>query len=204
MIHFLRDGVHKYEIFWRREHRDHEGDRRQGARRAWNPEAEPGAVVSIPVERVPARHSERSVVRRLSFGTVASALGFLEHVSTNPLGRLTLRTLLGKAGVGYTVGRSDDGHVSRAVASRLVSGELVVLVVEGDRLPGSLSVPEILTLPVIPERRGSPGRSTPQGAPQESTLPPEADPVAIADVLKAAARDGVPFCEECMRSPRTT
>jgi hypothetical protein len=204
MIHVLRDGSRKYEIFWKHEGPfGYQGARVHDARLLGAPTAEPGAISSSPVPRVPARHGKRAVVHHLEFLTMASALGFLRRFATHPFGGMTFRTLLGKAGSRSAVRRFDDQIVLRAIASHLVSGELLVYVVDSDRLPGSLSVPEIHSAPVLPERRRSPGRSTSPAPPQESTLPSEADPVAIADVLKAAARGGVPLCEECMRDAQT-
>jgi hypothetical protein len=40
----------------------------------------------------------------------------------------------------------------------------------------------------------------PAATPVDSTFPPDLDAAAIASVLADAARDGVPFCEECMKA----
>jgi hypothetical protein len=45
----------------------------------------------------------------------------------------------------------------------------------------------------------APSAPTPP-TPGYSTFPPGLDALAVAQVLKDAARDGVPFCEECMKS----
>jgi hypothetical protein len=40
----------------------------------------------------------------------------------------------------------------------------------------------------------------PAPAPAYSTFPPDLDAAAVAQALADAARDGVPFCEECMKA----
>jgi hypothetical protein len=50
----------------------------------------------------------------------------------------------------------------------------------------------------LEERRGSAGRA--EQSPDVSLVPNDAELVAIAAVLKAAAQDGVPFCEECAKA----
>jgi hypothetical protein len=54
-----------------------------------------------------------------------------------------------------------------------------------------------------PRKRTTASASTPTPSPADTqTFPSNFDAVAAAKVLKEAAKDGVPFCEECMKAAR--
>jgi hypothetical protein len=50
----------------------------------------------------------------------------------------------------------------------------------------------------LEERRQAPAPTA--GGPDAPTFPPDIDPEAIAEAQRAAASQGVPFCEECLKA----
>lgn len=90
------------------------------------------------------------------------------------------------------------GPLVDVVARRLLSGELAVQWRRRERI----IVREPEAARPAPARAPTPVWSAPAApsAPDYSTFPPELDAAAIAQTLVAAARDGVPFCEECRKA----
>lgn len=148
------------------------------------------------------------------------------------LAMYALRRLLGEDGLEMAIAKLDDREVvARAAQSigwgRLRVGRLaapsVARAAPGIGLPG-IRAPGMPSSPT--DRRathvGGPsvGRSASAGAPEaqravnpaaptprvtvpdEATFGPDVDGATLAATLRAAAEDGVPFCEECERRRR--
>jgi hypothetical protein len=116
------------------------------------------------------------------------------------LGRL--RGIAAELAEGIELSRCDEHQLADLLCAALI----------GDRLRLGWQALPVLR-PLIPVRRPSSGAPTPpatnrtrEAAPAaaaataESTLGADVDVAAMVDSLQRAARDGVPFCEECTRT----
>jgi hypothetical protein len=68
--------------------------------------------------------------------------------------------------------------------------------------PAAAAAPAAPAPPAAPPRSSSAAAAAPPTAPSTSALSPDLDVAAMVRVLTEAARDGVPFCEECERARR--
>jgi hypothetical protein len=131
------------------------------------------------------------------------ALEWLRRFQNDRLVMSELRATLSAAGANTTLW-PDDRRVLEEVAARLSSGEFhvcaessypfhtaVATVTPPD--PDAETAAEVLK---APPPSPAPAPPAPEPAP-ESTLSQNADAAKIAEVMKQAAQDGTPFCEEC-------
>jgi hypothetical protein len=97
--------------------------------------------------------------------------------------------------------RWGDEGLLRQIGDGVAKGRLLLYEWRPQRGGGGTNQDETPALaPAFPlEERRSPA-SRPEQSPDVSVFPDDAELVAIADVLKAAAEDGVPFCEECAKA----
>jgi hypothetical protein len=130
-----------------------------------------------------------------------SALHFLRRFCSDPLARANMRTLFAEQLPGRSLVRSSDDDVIRDLAGELVAGRVRVwysAVEQTSTGTGPTAAP-----PPPPPTAGAPLRpaapATPLPQPEETDFSPDLDIAAIAAVLKEAALDGVPFCEECLK-----
>jgi hypothetical protein len=94
----------------------------------------------------------------------------------------------------------DDAGVLEHVAQKLKSGELLVWGRKwGFAGMTSAKAEPKYAPPFDPAERKKYQPDAPKSEPEEG-FPDSADLVAIADVMKQAAQEGVPFCEECERA----
>lgn len=113
-----------------------------------------------------------------------------------------LRAMALQLADGTDLSRCDDHHVADHIASACESGRLVVGSGSGAPTMYKL-VPALAPAPPPPAPAPAPAprSSAPSPPPMaESTFSPDLDVDAMVAVLQQAARDGVPFCEECEKA----
>ncbi len=143
---------------------------------------------SIPtgLVRIALRGESDANYRRLTFEDEAGFRDAAELLTEHPESARQLREL--------------GGHFSANLAAwtteQLRSGALKML--WRRREPLSRAQPEAAPAPP-PPRRAAPAPPSPP-TPAYSTFPADLDAAAVANSLKAAAEEGVPFCEECMKA----
>ncbi len=94
---------------------------------------------------------------------------------------------------------TDDKLIER-IAELLSIGFLHAHATHESLTPGALDQPSS-DAPVEHRRIPSPRMPREVAVPEEAnSLPQNADEAAIAEALKTAAANGIPFCEECMRA----
>jgi hypothetical protein len=126
--------------------------------------------------------------RRLAFATPEAAVECARRLAEHPGAVAQLRELGGIAGV----------RLATSTAAELRAGTLKIL--WRRREPIAIGATPAAPPPSqAPRRTVAPSSPTPP-TPEYSTFPPGLDALAVAQVLKDAARDGVPFCEECMKA----
>jgi len=156
--------------------------------------SKPGAAdeatwpASIPngLVRIALRGESDANYRRLTFEDEAAFSEAAELLTEHPESARQLRELGGQ----YSV------DLAGWTAEQLRSGALKLL--WRRREPLSEAEPEAAP-PPPPRRPAAPAPSSPP-TPAYSTFPADLDAVAVANSLKAAAENGVPFCEECMKA----
>jgi len=147
------------------------------------PVADSAGVVLI------ARASEDDAgYRRLEVATHDVARELAERLAEHPAAARTLADLSGVSGI----------RLAAWTAEELQAGRLKILWRKRTQLVLG-AIPAAAPPPVTPRRTPAPAAPS-LPTPQYSTFPPDADAAAIARVLQDAARDGVPFCEECMKA----
>ena len=112
---------------------------------------------------------------------------------------------------GYALGLSDGTELSRLDGAQL-KDHLAAAMMAG-RLDAALGTPVVLRVltqtarPAAAASPSAPAASSPRAASAaapapaaETTFGPDLDVVAQVAVLVQAARDGVPFCEECAKA----
>jgi hypothetical protein len=129
--------------------------------------------------------------RRLVFKTREEAAAAAVRLTKHPFASAELRQLSGV----------NDHQLAVWTSVQLYVGGLKILV--RDESGGSVAAP-------VSTRRASPRRSPlppPRNAarssrqsPAYSTFPADFDAGLVAEQLKQAAKEGVPFCEECMKA----
>jgi hypothetical protein len=94
----------------------------------------------------------------------------------------------------------DESDVQTLIAAQLSQGLLRVYRPKREIVRASLSAePDVG--PAFPlDARASAPAPSPSPVPEGSTFPNDADLAAIAEVQKAAAALGIPFCEECAKA----
>lgn len=126
--------------------------------------------------------------RRLVFTTRETADECARRLAEHPGAVAQLRELGGIAGV----------QLPTWTAAELDTGSLKIL--WRRRQPIVIGATPAAPRPSqAPRRTVAPSSPTPP-TPEYSTFPPGLDALAVAQVLKDAAKDGVPFCEECMKA----
>jgi hypothetical protein len=143
---------------------------------------------------VPARRTGRASAdghrrERVRFGDPGSAASLLQRAASRG-GAGDLRVLLGGSAAGEAIRRLSDAEVVRELAKLVVAGDVVVL-----------SRPDVV-------RYGR--RTGEQEAEAVEYIGPRTEPEVVepaelsgpdqAEALRAAAREGVPFCEECAKA----
>jgi len=144
---------------------------------------------STPTGRVRIARREESDdnYRRLKLDEEVAAREAAQRLAEHPAAARQLRELGGLHAV----------DLATWTAGQLQSGALKILWRRREPLTEAV---EPAAPPPPPTRRpAAPGPSSPP-TPAYSTFPPGIDAAAVAQVLKAAAQDGVPFCEECMKA----
>jgi hypothetical protein len=124
--------------------------------------------------------------RHLTFKALSHARQAATRLASHPVIGERLRELSARTGAGQ-VGW---------LAEQLHTGRLEVL--------WRLREPPIRPQAAAPVRPPAPAPraipTTRSAAAPDSTFPPDLDAAAVAQSLKNAAADGVPFCEECMKA----
>ena len=131
-----------------------------------------------------------------------SALHFLRRLCSDPLARANIRTVFADQLPGRSLVRSSDDDVIRDLAWELVAGRVRVWYSAAEQAStgtGPTAAPAQPPPPAAraPRQPAAPSAALPQ--PEETDFSPDLDIAAIAAVLKDAALDGVPFCEECLK-----
>jgi hypothetical protein len=122
-----------------------------------------------------------------------AAVQFLNGFRADPVAMATFRRQVSKE-IGASAAKLSDEQVIQSLARMLVVGEFVVALPERQRHRDPLELRE----PVA--AASAPRSSTPaEVVEDEPTFQHDHDAVMQAAVLIAAARDGVPFCEECAK-----
>jgi hypothetical protein len=94
----------------------------------------------------------------------------------------------------------DESDVQQVIAARLVQGLWRVHRPVRELVRAALAA-EPDAGPAFPlDARSSPPAPSASPVPEGSTFPSDADLAAIAEVQKAAAALGIPFCEECAKA----
>lgn len=112
-------------------------------------------------------------------------------------GHTRLRLALAELGLDDALSRLDEHQVAALVTPALVSDRL--------RLGGPAQAPTLLAQGTKPQAAAPAPAPAAARAPAAAPAPapaaaPELDVAAMVQVLLDAARDGVPFCEECARA----
>jgi hypothetical protein len=136
--------------------------------------------------RLARREESDANYRRLAFEDEAAARDAADRLAEHPVSARQLRELGGHFSV----------DLAAWTAERLRSGALKIL--WRRREPLSEAEPEAAP-PPQPRRPAAPAPSSPP-TPAYSTFPADLDAAAVANSLRAAAQQGVPFCEECMKA----
>jgi hypothetical protein len=144
--------------------------------------ATPGGVVRI------ARPDESDAgYRRLLFETPDEARDAARRLVDDSAAAAQLSDLSGFGGI----------RLFAWTAERLEAGDLRILWRRRERI----TIAEAPTAAPPPAPRRTPAPARPSApTPAYSTFPAGIDAAAIAQVLQAAAQDGVPFCEECVKA----
>lgn len=124
--------------------------------------------------------------RRLEVANGGAARELAERLAEHSAAARTLADLSGVSGI----------RLAAWTAEELQAGRLKILWRKRTQLVIGVTP---AAAPAAPRRTPTPVSSSPP-TPQYSTFPPDIDAAAIARVLQDAARDGVPFCEECMKA----
>ena len=126
--------------------------------------------------------------RRLEFATADDARKAVLRLLEEPAVDARLHAMCGLTG----------GPLITWTSQQLHAGTLKLLWRKRARVAYATAA---ATAPATPPPRSRPSRPPPSTpSPQYSTFPPDLDAAAVAAVLKDAARDGVPFCEECRKA----
>lgn len=125
--------------------------------------------------------------RRLEFPTPEASREIAARLAEQRAAAVQLVALSGLSG----------DRLTEWAARQFYEGGLKILWRRRERF--TLSEAPAAAAPPAPRRTPSPA-SPSQPSPVYSTFPPGLDALAVAQVLKNAARDGVPFCEECMKA----
>lgn len=140
----------------------------------------------------------RNEFQIVEFPDEPSARRWLADLRQDPLAVTRLRAMLAEDSPRFHLNRLGDEEVFAVLSRLLCRGELQA-VVRRDALiggPSAESPPEAVQ--AAPEK---PVRTPPPGPePEASTFEADHDAAAQADVLRAAAEEGVPFCEECAQA----
>jgi len=126
--------------------------------------------------------------RRLEVATRDEARKLAERLAEHPAVARALADLSGVSAI----------RLAAWTAEELQAGRLKILWRRRTKLVVG-ATPAEAPAPVAPRRTPAPISSSPP-TPHYSTFPPDVDAAAIARALQDAAKDGVPFCEECMKA----
>jgi hypothetical protein len=125
------------------------------------------------------------------------ALSWLTRFQNDPAVMSDLRNLLGAS-------ITDPQTILQQIAGKLSSGEIYVCMESCGpvSLTAEATEAQEQVEPDLSQMRAQSSPAPPPAPPPapESTLGPATDAAATAQVLKDAARDGVPFCEECEKA----
>ncbi len=140
-------------------------------------------------------------------GDPVSARQWLGRYIGDDAAMARLRLLAGNADAEATPLSLDDQALADQLAARIASGAIRVC---GARQAPALyavsSTPAAAAAPAAPSPSPSStapaaaAPATPAPAAADTTFGSSMDPAAMAATLREAARDGVPFCEECARA----
>ena len=147
--------------------------------------------------------------RCLCFRSREDARTYLRRFTGRPDVVRQLRAILGQES--FSVGRLADHEVVDQCAARLAQRRLCVVLAEAavasTHQATGIARRDVVRAAPPPSRPAAPRPAA--GRPQAVAQPPaQADPLARIDhdaqaaVLVRAARDGVPFCEECEKAGR--
>ena len=144
----------------------------------------------------------------LSFFNEHAALAWLHRFRSDPMAMMKLRLLAATTVSAITVSHgNDDDRMIEALAFKLLHGSLHVAPIFSRDVCG-MSQPTAAAS-VTPSSPPPQQASSPPPSPQKTApvVPPDPDTfssaldaASTAAVLCAAAKNGVPFCEECARA----
>jgi hypothetical protein len=146
---------------------------------------------------------------RLEFRDRPAAAGFLRWLAAEPGMLATLRSIHAAVGASGATHRLDDRAVLEQVALWLGTPSLEVAV--GYHLLPVVTTSTYEPLATPEDSRPREDRPAPVAFPtytrRREPAPPEQDPLVLAmlirqqvETLRRAARDGIPFCEECEKA----
>lgn len=142
----------------------------------------------------------------LQFFAHDEAVRWLQGLAADPGALVDIRQALANCGDNPALWRTNSQSAIDQLATLLVAGrvrvcgEPVKTTAPQARRPASASTAGPSTaIPIGAAIRSSPKPAAPS-LPVEEAPPAELDVAAMVETLQAAARDGVPFCEECARA----
>jgi hypothetical protein len=153
----------------------------------------------------------RSADRILTFRDRGSALDLLHHLAADSLCRQALRGALGEVSLSGPLIRMRDREVLDQLAWRLVAGSLRIAVRLGPRptcarssaAPPAPPAPPPGVTYLAPPREEPPPPGAPPAPDGDPPLPEWMDLRKLVAVMRRAARDGYPYCEECAKAGRS-
>jgi hypothetical protein len=140
----------------------------------------------------------------LRAGDASAARRWVEQAMADPHTALRLRLAAAELPEAAQPLRHDGAALAAVLSAAIFSGALRVCgVAQPVKLykPGKLprAAPAAAPPPAAAPRRAAPAAAP---SPPEGTFGAELDVAAMVQALQQAARDGVPFCEECEKARR--
>jgi hypothetical protein len=167
----------------------------------------PGAqrIVGTPSSQwdLHAWHSCHADTEAWSFPDRNAAALWLKPFKSNPVSMAALRSVMVQLGHSASPRHNGDDKLLEEAAWLLSKGVLHVHKMPARRTAWNTGQkePEFDTAPVSPRPAASRPASAPAKVAEEpDTFSSQTDGVATAAVLRSAAADGVPFCEQCAKS----
>lgn len=124
-----------------------------------------------------------------------SAVQFLNRFRSDSVAMDSFRRQVLTKGTNASASKLPDEEVIQSLARMMARGEVLVALPNRERRPDTLNAEQ-------PEAKSEAPKETKtkEAVADEPTFESNHDGVAQADVLRAAAATGIPFCEECERA----